>query len=181
MKRASFLMLAITLTCIAACQPNENQNKNANANSTGNANRNRNISPPTGPNDKEVQIFIHDVKGKPGYYDIEDPSPVTLHTLLKQQVYWCVKYDGDPSLTPEEVVISGFRTISGPSITNPFGSGSPSDNDFHLPGVEINNCMVTLHSPKTSVVIPTNYKYSITAKVHGEDRGNKDPQVVIDN
>jgi hypothetical protein len=185
MKKASFVLLAITLTLVAACQPAENQNKiantngNANANANANANTNQGILPLISPKDKMVQIFVHDVKGNPGYYTIEDPCSVTLSTDLKQRVYWCVSYDGvDASLRPDEVVIDTFRTLSGPSVTNPFGSGSPSDNDFHVPAVEINTCTVTPHSPKTGVIL-AEYKYTITAKVGGVDRGHLDPRVII--
>jgi hypothetical protein len=184
-KRISFVLLAITLSLVAACQATDNQNKNgntnANRNANGNANRNQGILAPApmGPTDKMVQIFVHDVKGKPGYYTIEDPGDVTLSTALKQRVFWCVWYDGvDPSLRPDDVIIDGFRTVSGPSVTNPFGNGSPADNDFDVPAVQINNCVVTLHSPKADVV-DTAYKYTITAKVGGVDRGHLDPRVII--
>jgi hypothetical protein len=185
MKRLLFLMLAITLTLVAACQPAENQNKNKNANANGNANgnasNNLSIVPPMGAADKMVLIYVHDVKGNPGYYTIDDPGSITLNTTLKQKVYWCVFYDGaDASLRPDDVVIDGFRTISAPSITNPFGNGSPSDNDFDVPAAQINNCVVTLHAPKPEVV-PAIYKYTITAKVGGADRGHLDPQVVIND
>jgi hypothetical protein len=185
MKKASFLLLAITLTLVAACQPAENQNKNANtngnanANANANANRNQGLLPPISPSDKTVQIFVHDVKGNPGYYSIEDTGDVTLSVEMKQRVIWCVSYDGvDPSLRPDEVVIDTFRTLLGPTVTNPFGNGSPSDNDFHVPAVEINNCPMTPHSPKTGVVLAS-YKYTITAKVGGVDRGRLDPRVII--
>lgn len=182
MKRALFLLLAITLALVAACQPDENQNKNknsnanANGNANGNANRNQNLGPVIGPNDKRVEIFVHDAKGNPGYYTIEDPSPVTLSVSLKQRVYWCVSYDG--STPPDDLEISQFHTTSGPSITNPFGTGSASDNDFDVPALQINACVVTLHAPKTGVT-PADYKYLITAKVGGVDRGNVDPRVII--
>ena len=180
MKRFSFLMLAITLTFVAACQPddNQNKNKNSNANANGNANGNQTIGP-IGPNDRRVDISVHDVKGNPGYYSIEDPVDVPISVEMKQRVYWCVSYDGvDPSLRPDEVVIDTFRTVLGPTVTNPFGNGRSSDNDFHVPAVEINNCPMTPHSPKTGVVLAT-YKYTITAKVGGVDRGHLDPRVII--
>lgn len=181
MKRALFLLLAITLTLVAACQPDENQNKNknaiANANANTNANGNQGIAPSLGPNDKRVEIFVHDVKGNPGYYTIEDPSPVTLSTVLKQKVYWCVSYDG--TTPPDEVELNEFHTTAvGPLVTNPFGNGSASDNDFDVPAVQINNCVATLHAPKTSVTLGE-YKYTITAKVGGVDRGHVDPRVII--
>jgi hypothetical protein len=185
-KRISFVLLAITLSLVAACQATDNQNKNgninANRNANGNANRNPGILAPMGPTDKMVQIFVHDVKGNPGYYTIEDPGDVTLSTGLKQRVFWCVSYDGaDPSLRPDDVIIDGFRTISGPSITNPFGNGGSADNDFDVPAAQINICVVTLHSPKPDVVVDTAYKYTITAKVGGVDRGQVDPRVIIVN
>ena len=65
MKRFSFLMLAITLTFVAACQPDDNQNKNKNANANGNANGNQTIGPVIGPNDLRVDISVLDVKGNP--------------------------------------------------------------------------------------------------------------------
>lgn len=64
MKRLSFLLLAITLTFVAACQPDEKQNRNANANANANANisvnANQNVAPPTSVTDKVVQIYIYD-------------------------------------------------------------------------------------------------------------------------
>jgi hypothetical protein len=183
MKRASFLLLAITLTLVVACQPDENQNKNknsnanANGNANGNANRGQNLGPMV-PTDKLVQINVHDAKTA-GYYDIEEPATVTLHTLMKQKAVFCVFYDG--STPPDEVVINGFRTISGPGATNPFGSGSPSDNDIHVPATDFNTCSTPPKAPKLGIVIPATYKYMITAIVGGADHGNRDPQVVIDN
>lgn len=180
MKKASFLLLAITLALVAACD-NQNKNANTNGNANANANRNQGILPPISPSDKTVQIFVHDVKGNPGYYGIEDPGDVPISVEMKQRVIWCVYYDGvDSSLRPDEVVIDTFRTLSGPSVTNPFGNGSSSDNDFHVPAVEINNCPMTPHSPKTGVVFDT-YKYTITAKVGGVDRGHLDPRVIINH
>lgn len=182
MKKVSFLLLAITLTFVAACQPdqNQNQNKNKNANTNpnvnGNANGNQSLGPQLGPNDKRVEIFVHDVKGNPGYYTIEDPSPVTLSLTLKQKVYWCVYYDG--TMPPDDVEIYEFHTTSVPSITNPFGNGSTSDNDFDVPALQINACVPTVHAPKTGV-IPAEYKYTITAKVGGVDKGHVDPRVII--
>jgi len=182
MKRASFLLLAITLTLVAACQPDENQNKNrnsnANANANGNANGNQTIGPVIGPNDRRVDISVHDVKGNPGYYTIDDPSPVTLSVPLKQRVYWCVSYDG--STPPDDVDINGFHTTSGPSITDPFGNGSPIDNDFDILASQFNPCLATIHAPKPGVT-PAEYKYTITAKVGGVDRGHVDPRVIIVN
>ncbi len=175
MKRFSFLLLAITLTFVAACQPDDNQNKNKNSNANATANGNAN-GPVIGPNDKRADIYVHDDKGNPGNYTIEDPSPVTLSVALKQRVYWCVSYDG--ATPPDDVEISEFHTTSGPSITNPFGNGSPSDNDFDVPKVQINFCAATLHAPKTGV-IPAEYKYTITAKVGGLDKGHVDPRVII--
>jgi hypothetical protein len=175
MKRLSFLLLAITLTLVVACQSSENQNRNANTN----ANKNQGVLPPMGSSDKMVVIYVHDAKGNPGYYTIDDPGSITLNTSLKQKVYWCVSYDGpDPSLRPDDVVIDNFRTISGPSIMNPFGNGSPGDNVFDVPAVQINFCPQPLHAPKPGVVVGT-YKYTITAKVGGADRGNQDPGVII--
>lgn len=171
-------MLVMVATLVAACQPDDNQNKNKNANVNANANANHGGTPTLGPNDKRVEIYVHDDKGNPGYYIIEDPSPVTLSTGFKQRVYWCVFYDG--STPPDDVEISNFRSISGPSITNPFGNGSSGDNVFDVPAVQINNCVPTLHAPKTGVTY-TAYKYTITAKVGGADHGNRDPQVVINN
>lgn len=183
MKNTLFLLLAITLTFVAACQSAENQNRNGNANANVNGNSNANriqgILAPMGGAEKMVPIYVHDVKGKPGYYTIDDPGSITVSTTLKQKVYWCVLYDGvDPSLRPDDVVIDEFHTISGPSVTNPFGSGSHDDNDFDVPAVQINNCVATLHAPKTGVVLTT-YKYMITAKVGGADRGHLDPGVII--
>jgi len=181
MKKIFFLLLAITVALAAACSPDENQNKNknanANANANGNANANQSAGPLLGPNDKRVEIFIHDEKGNPGYYTIEDPSPVTLSTGLKQRVYWCVYYDG--ATPPEDVELNDFHSVGlGPSVTNPFGNGSTSDNDFDFPSVQINNCVVTLHAPKTGVTY-AEYKYTITAKVAGAPRGHVDPRVII--
>ena len=95
---------------------------------------------------------------------------------LKQRVYWCVSYDG--STPPDDVDINGFHTTSGPSITDPFGNGSPGDNDFDILASQFNPCLAIIHAPKLGVT-PAEYKYTITARVGGVDRGHVDPRVII--
>ena len=178
MKKAFFALLAVSLAGVFACEPAKNENVNRNANANGKANQN--IAPTT-LTDKIVQIFIHDDPAKPGYYEIEDPGSVTLHTKKKQKIVWCVVYDG--STPPSDVVIDNFRYPPPPppaKATNPFGDGSAGDNTFVLPSADFNACKQGTKTPKTDVVLG-DYKYMITVRVNGADRGRLDPQVVIND
>lgn len=185
MKRLSFLLLAITLTFVAACQPDEKQNRNANANANANANisvnANQNVAPPTSVTDKIVQIYIYDDPKNPGYYLVDDPGSVPLHKKKNQKISWCVIYDG--STSPDEVVIDSFRSPpppATPTATNPFGDGSPADNKFTIAAADFGSCKKGTKTPKATADLGT-YKYMITVKVGGVDKGHLDPQVVIDN
>lgn len=176
MKRAFVALLAVSLAFVFACEPTKNENVNRNANANGNANQSIAPIPVT---DKIVQIFIHDDPAKPGYYEIEDPGSVTLHTKKKQKIVWCIVYDG--SNPPSDVVIDTFRSPLPPApatATNPFGDGSPEDNRFVITSADFNICKHSTKTPKTDVVLG-GYKYMITARVSGANRGQLDPQVII--
>lgn len=180
MKRAFFALLAMSLAFafVFACEPTKNENVNRNANANGSANQS--IAPAT-VTDKIVQIFIHDDPAKPGYYEIEDPGSVTLHKKKNQKIVWCVIYDG--SKPPSDVVIDNFRSPPPPApatATNPFGDGSAADNTFNIPSTDFNACKKGSKTPKANVSLAT-YKYMITVKVNGADRGHLDPQVVIND
>jgi hypothetical protein len=183
MKKASFLLLAITLTFVAACQPAENQNRNANANANASANANRNqaLFSLMGPKDKIVQIFVHDDPVTKGNYLVEDPGSVTLYRSWNQTIQWCVMYDG--KTPPDEVVIDSFRYPPPPaptSATSPFDNGSTDPDVYHVAAATFNDCKMVPNTPKASAT-KGEYKYTITVKVAGAPKGNRDPQVVIDN
>ena len=181
MKRVLFFMLAIVMTLVAACQPdqNQNQNKNATANNNGTAasNSNQTVSPPLSMTCRMLQIWVHD-SGTPGEYVIDDPGDVTLSIATKQKVNWCIVYDGkDQSNRPDEIQIYSFRSSA---ATNPLDDGTmdPVD-DYHIPAAQFNdNCIVVCHPPKPSVVLG-NYKYTIKAWKGGVVKGQLDPRVII--
>jgi len=182
MKRLSLLLLAIALSFATACQPDENKNKNSNANANGNnnGNANRSVAPPTSLTDKVVEIYIYDDLTKPGYYVIDDPGSVILHKTKNQKITWCIIYDG--STTPDEVVIDNFRSPpppATPTATNPFGAGTPDDNTFKIAAADF-GCKKGTKTPKATADLGK-YKYLITVKFGGADKGHLDPQVVIDN
>jgi hypothetical protein len=182
MKRALFLMLAVVMTLVAACQPSENQNQNknatANTNTTSTSNRNQSTLAPLSMTCRMVQIWVHDSKTTPGNYDIDDPGDVTLSLALKQKVNWCVVYDGvDQSNSPDEIEINGFATAA-PVYRNPLDDGT-TDDDYHIPAAQFNdNCIVVCHPPKPNVVLG-NYKYTIRAWKGGVVKGQLDPRVII--
>lgn len=178
MKRASIALLAMSLAFVFACEPTKNENVTRNANANGSATQS--ITPTT-VTDKIVQIFIHDDPAKPGYYEIEDPGSVTLHKKKNQKIAWCVVYDG--STPPSDVVIDNFRSPPPPApatATNPFGDGSAGDNTFDIPSADFNACTCKKGSkiPKANASLAT-YKYMITVKVGGVDKGHLDPRVII--
>jgi len=180
MKRASFSLLALTMTFVFACQPAQNGNGNGNANSNKNLNATQSAAPPMASMDKTVQIFIYDDLKKPGYYEVDDPGSVTLHKKKNQKIAWCVVYEG--RTPPSDVVIDNFRSPpppAPPSVSNPFGDGSPGDNKFTISSADF-NCKKGTKTPKATADLG-NYKYMITAKVGTEDRGHLDPVVIIDN
>lgn len=176
MKRAFSALLAVSLAFVFACEPTKNENVNRNANANGNDNQS---IAPTAVTDKIVQIFIHDDPAKPGYYEIEDPGSVTLRKKRNQKIAWCVVYDG--STPPSDVVIDNFRSPpppASPTATNPFGDGSAGDNTFDIPSTDFNACRKRSKTPKANADLAT-YKYMITVKVNGEERGKLDPGVII--
>jgi len=181
MKRALFSLLALTLAFVFACQPAENGNGNGNANANKSSNTDQSIAPPTVPTDKIVQLFINDDPAKPGYYEIEDPGSVTLHKKKNQKIAWCVVYEG--RTPPSDVVIDNFKSKpspAAPTASNPFGDGSVGDNTFAIASADFNTCKRGTKTPKANADLRT-YKYMITVKVNGEDRGHLDPVVIIDN
>lgn len=176
MKRALFSLLALTLAFVFACQPAQNGNANANRSS----NTNQSIASPMGSTDKIVQIFIYDDPARPGYYEIEDPGSVTLRKKKNHKIAWCIVYEG--STPPSDVVIGNFRSPpppATPAATNPFGDGSVGDNTFDIASADF-GCKRRTKTPKANSALGT-YKYMITVKVNGADRGHLDPQVIIDN
>jgi hypothetical protein len=179
MKRFSFLLLAITLTFVAACQPAENKNSNASANSNAHANANQNITTTISVADKSVQIFVYDDPANPGSYLIDDPGSVILHKKKNQKISWCVVYDG--ATTPDEVVVDNFRTPpppATPTARNPFGDGSDPDNTFTIASGDFGTCKKGTKSPKATADLGT-YKYTITVKKGGVPKGQLDPGVII--
>lgn len=173
MKKALFIMLAITVTLVAACQPDENQNKNKNANANANANANGNQGLTTA-GVKDVWIYIYD--GATGNYTIDDPGSDVLHKALYQKIRWCVSYEG--KTPPTEVVVDSFRSLSG--ATDPLGVGVMDPDSFHLPAADFNTCAMAPKPIKPTAALAS-YKYKITVNVAGVDHGHLDPQVVIDN
>jgi hypothetical protein len=176
MKRLLFPLMVVTVALVFACQPApREESKNANAAPSAQA-----VSPPAmTTSDKIVQIFIHDDPSKPGYYEIEDPGSVTLHKRKNQKIAWCVVYDG--STPPSEVVVDNFRMPpppASPTATNPFGDGGAEDNRFIIPSADFNACRHGTKTPKANVELGT-YKYAITVRVNGADRGSLDPGVII--
>jgi hypothetical protein len=174
-----FSVLALALAFVFACQPNQNGNGNGNTN--GNKNGNGNIVQQAVSTDKIVQIFINDDPARPGYYEIEDPGSVTLHKRKNQKIAWCVIYEG--GTPPSDVVIDNFRypaPPATPTATNPFGDGSPGDNTFDIPAADFNTCRRGTKPPNANGDLHA-YKYMITVKVNGDDRGHLDPVVIIDN
>jgi len=183
MKRILLSLLAVSLAFVFACQTqNVNVNKNANVNMNANANvPNQVVVPPMMVTDKVVQIFIYDDASKPGYYVIDDPGSVPLHVKKNQKITWCVEYDA--STPPSDVVIDNFRSPpppASPTATNPFGDGSPQQNTFDIASADFGKCNSGTKTPKANAVLGT-YKYQITVKVNGSDRGSLDPEVIIDN
>jgi hypothetical protein len=179
MKRALFSLLALTLAFVFACRPAENGNGNGNANKTSNANQG--VAGQMVSMDKIVQIFINDDPAKPGYYEIEDPGSVTLHKRKNQKIAWCIVYQG--RTPPSDVLIDNFRSPpppAAPTASNPFGDGSAGDNTFDIASADFNMCKRGTKPPKANADLGA-YKYMITVKVNGEDRGHLDPVVIIDN
>ena len=181
MKQALFSSLALSLAFVFACQPAQNVNGNGNANANRNSNTNQDVAGMTVTPDKWVQIFINDDPAKPGYYEIEDPGSVILHKQKNQKIAWCIVYEG--KTPPGEVVIDNFKSPpppAAPTSTNPFGDGSVQDNTFTILTADFNACKKGTKPPKGDAVHKS-YKYMITVKVNGEERGQLDPVVIIDN
>jgi hypothetical protein len=176
MKKIFFLLLAITLALVAACQPDENQNKNKNANANANVNGNANANQSlTTADTKDVWIYIYD-DGSTGNYTIDDPSAVTLHKLLFQKIRWCVQYTG--KTPPTEVIVDNFISLTG--AHDPFDTGTTDPNSFSIPASDFGFCRMLPKAIKASAVTTT-YKYNITVKVTGVGHGHLDPQVVIND
>lgn len=180
MKRALFSLLALTLAFVFACQTPQNGNGAGNANGNKGSNTNQSVAPQAST-DKIVQVFINDDAARPGYYEIEDPGSVTLHKRKNQKIAWCVVYEG--RTPPSDVVIDNFRSPpppAAPTSSNPFGDGSAADNTFDIASGDFNTCRRGTKTPKANADLAA-YKYMITVKVNGEDRGHLDPVVIIDN
>lgn len=179
MKKALLTFLSATLAFAFACQPAQDSNKNKNANANIGSNDNQNTAPvSTAMTDKVVQLFIYDDPARPGYYTIEDPGSVTLYMSRNQKIVWCVVYTG--TTPPSDVVIDGFRTPpppAAPIATNPFGNGTAADNTFQIPSADF-DCKNRTKTPRANAPLGA-YKYKITVKVNGIDRGSLDPQVII--
>ncbi len=178
MKRALFSLIALNLAFVFACREAENGNGNANANK--NLNTNQAITPPPASTDKIVQLFVSDDPARPGSYEVEDPGTVTIHKRKNQRIVWCVVYEGKTS--PTEVVIDHFRSLGSDAAiaANPFGDGSDGDNRFNVASADFNTFRRGSKTPKTSADLRS-YKYMITVKVNGVDKGHLDPVVIIDN
>jgi hypothetical protein len=174
MKKAIFILVAIVVTLVAACQTDETQNKNKNANGNTNVNANANQSITTAGT-KDVWIYIYD-DGTTGNFTIDDPGAVTLHKLLFQKIRWCVQYTG--KTPPTEVVVDNFISLTG--AHDPFETGTMDPNSFHIPASDFGTCAMT-PKPIKATAVTTTYKYNVTVNVTGVGHGHLDPQVIIND
>ena len=157
-----------------------NSKTNANADMKANMNHEVPIVGGTGPNMgqstgsyKSVTINIGDDPANSGRCLIEDPGSITLWKKNKEKITWCV-VNTCQAASQGNVIIDYFREIGDPNKKNPFGDGSPGDNTFNIPYSDF-NCEVKTKEGMSG----GRYKYNISIKAGGTERGSLDPEVII--
>ena len=127
---------------------------------------------------KSVDIQISDDPANPGKCVIADPGPVTLSKKHKDKIRWCVT-NNCQAAGSGTVTIYDFSMIGNPGKKNPFGSGAANDNTFDIAPSDY-QCKVKTKEA-TAGADETRYKYSISIKDGGGEKGMLDPVIIISN